>query len=63
MQKKNGGKPSEITVFCKKKLFLFMINYVLKGDKLLIPYNVYFFSIKLGSSKLRTKSYHRVAMG
>ena len=46
-----------------EKLFLFMINYILKREKLLIPHNVYFFSIKLGSSKLGTKSCHRLAMG
>ena len=45
------------------ELFLFMINYILKCEKLLIPHNVYFFSIKLGSSKLGTKSCHRLAMG
>ena len=47
----------------KKKLFLFMINYILKREKLLIPHYAYFFSIKLGSSKLKIKSCHPLAMG
>ena len=62
-RRKMGENPQKSLFFAKKILFLFMINYILKRDKLLIPHYVYFFSIKLGSSKLRTKSCDPLAMG
>ena len=40
--------------FCKKKLFFFMVSYVLKREKLLIPHYVYFFSIKYLPSSTST---------
>ena len=61
-RRKMGENPQKLLFFVKK-MFLFMINYVLKHEELLIPYCIYFFPIRLSTSKLRTKSCHRLPMG